>query len=506
MIMAPTHHNPNTLSVKNICRWLVLCMAIIPMFYSTANAINNATEIKLVSMNAPRHLSLSDHTAANAPEIMYQNVYEGLVRYNAQGNIVTGLAQAWSHNMDYTQWTVELRRNVNFHDGAQLTANDVIFTFRNLQSRSLGTWNKLFQDIAFIKKESPWRIVFFLKRPVQDFLKYLARPEAVIVNASTWFHNKTKPNGTGPFIYSTFQQGEQLVLLKNHAYWDTLGGPDKVVYTFNRPIATAIKDMQAGHYHGIIGIKNTSVLKTIDTERFKVLSNFGGDILRLVVNPNRGALAQHPVRVAIAHAINRPHMVKNLMHGHASVAHDTVMAYQAIDTEKPRYEFSLEKARDIVNRSGYNQGLSISLSIQDTPQMHRFASAIRQQVERANINLIIVPIPVDRWYNTIHQNKDFEMALSLSQGEFNILDYVSPNYFNYHNDEINTQVDRVIASANPDKKMTAMMRIQYIMADDAMVIPLMKLNYISIMRHEIKVPKHSRYRPQILFNETYIQY
>ena len=486
----------------------VAFVSVVWAFFLSAGAyaMDNTKEINIVSMNSPKHLSLFDHTAPTAQEILYQNIFEGLVRYNANGKMVTGLARAWSHTIDYKQWTFELRRNVLFHDGAQFSADDVIFTFRNIKSSNLGTWNTLFDNIAFVKKDSPWRVVFILKRPVQDFLKYLARPEAVIVNSATWFNNKTQPNGTGPFMYSTFEQGKQLVLLKNHSYWDSLGWVDKVVYTFNHPIEQAVQDMKMGKYHGIIGIKNAKAISNLDTQKFQVMSHAGAGVLQLVVNQNRGALAQHPVRVAIAHALNRPQMVDEIMRGHASVATDTVMAYDSLDGEKPRYEFSLEKARDIVNRSGYNQGLAVKISIQDTPQMHMFAFAIKKQIEQANINVIIVPIPVDKWYTHIRKNKDFEMALTLSQGEFNILDYSSPNYFNYHNDDMNTLVDSVIASETVDAKMMAMGRIQSMMADDAIVIPIIKLNYISVLDKEIKTPKHSNYRPQFLLNETYIEF
>lgn len=491
-------------------RSIIAPLAVLGMVFNlslnVAHAVDNAKEMHIISMNAPKHLSLFDPTAQSAQEILYQNIYEGLVRYGGNGNIVTGLAQAWSHNEDYSRWTFELRRNVFFHDGARLTAKDVVFTFRNLQVRNLGVWNKLFEHIDFVKKDSMWRVMFILKRPVRDFLAYLARPEAVIVNAATWFNNDSKPNGTGPYVYSTFEQGKQLALLRNHAYWDSVGGPDKIVYAFNHPIEHAVKDVNMGKYHGIIGVKNVVALEKLDTQRSQIISNRGGGILQLVINQRRGALAQHPIRVAIAHALDRNSLVKILMPNHASPAQETVMAYDSLDSQKPRYEFSLQKARDIVNRAGYAQGLSITITLKNTPHMRAVAGAIKAQIERANIGVILMPIDEHRWHTHIHQNKDFEMALTLTQGEFNILDYVSPNYFNYHNDEINTLVDRVIASESHDSKMMAMGKIQSMIADDAMVLPLIKMNYVSVLPAQMRIPNHSQYRPQILFNDSYIEY
>ena len=494
--------------IKNLYTHLRCVLALvlfscapIHMAYGDTNTI----EINIASVDSPKHLSLFDNIVATAPEIFYQNVYEGLVRYNGSDKIVTGLSHAWTHNDDYTEWTFELRRDVKFHDGAMFNADDVIFTFRNIQVRNSGVWQKLFMDINFVKKDSPWRIVFLLKRPVKDFLKYLARPEAVIVNASTWFDNPKKPNGTGPFIYLKFQRGERLELLKNHDYWDQLGRVDKIVYHFNQSMNSVIKKMNTGEYDSIIGLKNTTGLDKLNPELFRIVSHKGGGILTLVANQKRGALAQHPVRVAIAHALNRDDMISQTMMGHASPAHNTVRAYHEIDGKKPYYEYNLAKAQDIINRAGYNQGMSVNISLQDTPAMHAFASVIKKQIEQAGIHVILTPISVEKWYQHIYVDKKFEIALTVEEGEFNILNLMSPNFFNYNSSEVDMLIDTIIATDNDEIKTTNMMRLQSIMAEDASVIPLIKMNYTKAIRKTMKIPAPSSYRPQLLLNETYVQ-
>ena len=489
-------------------RCILACVVFLGMPFNPASLQlaygDNTIEINIASMDSPKHLSLFDNIVSTAPEILYQNVYEGLVRYNGSNKIVTGLSHAWTHNEDYTEWTFELRRNVQFHDGAMFNADDVIFTFRNIQVRNSGVWQKLFMDIHFVKKDSPWRIVFLLKRPVKDFLKYLARPEAVIINAATWFNNIDTPNGTGPFIYLKFQRGERLELLKNHDYWDQLGRVNKIVYHFNQPMDTIIHKMNTGEYDGIIGLKNTHALDALNPELFHVKSHAGGGILTLVANQKRGALAQHPVRVAIAHALNRDGIIKQTMPNHATPAYDTIRAYDETKSAKPYYQYNLAKAQDIINRAGYNQGMSVNISIQDTPSMRAFASVLKQQIEQAGIHVVLKPIPMEQWYNRIYQDKDFEIALVIEEGEFNILNLLSPNFFNYSSDEVDKLIDTIIASDNSEIKTTNMMRLQSIMAEDASVIPLLNMHYISVLRNTMKMPAPSSYRPQVLLNETQI--
>ena len=486
-------------------RYLIFSVVLSCTILLSAFASNNSKEVNIASMVSPKHLGLADNSAITAPEILYQNVYESLVRYNSSNKIVTGLARAWSHNADFTEWTFELQREVTFHDGVEFSSDDVVFTFRNLQVRDLGTWNKLFSDIIFVKKDGPWRVVFLLKRPMRDFLKYLARPEAVIVNSATWFSNEIKPNGTGPFIYSLFQRDERLELLKNHSYWDHSRQIDKIVYHFNLSVHEIATKINKGKLDGVIGLQDMSILSQFSPNFFDINSNPGGGILTVFMNQKNGAMANYNVRNIIAHAINRQELIDVGMAGHATPAYTTVKAYDEVSYAKPFYEYSKERARALMARTGYNQGLSVRISVQDIPSMRLFASLIKNQLKKIGVMAEIIPVPVNKWNTHIYKNKDFEIALMNIEGELNILDYASPNFFNYSSTVMNRLVEQVIYTDNATSKIESMEKIRHIIAQDALVIPLIKMDYISVFKRGIMVPKHSTYRPEILFNDTYIE-
>src|SRR2546428_11651 len=73
------------------------------------------------------NLDLTNSTAAAIPEVLRDNVYEGLVKLDDSGQIKPQLAQSWDVSADGTQYTFHLVTNATFHDGKKLTSKDVVF-------------------------------------------------------------------------------------------------------------------------------------------------------------------------------------------------------------------------------------------------------------------------------------------------------------------------------------------------------------------------------------------
>src|SRR5581483_10017956 len=66
-------------------------------------------------------------------------VYEPLVLFDAQWNAHPLLADSWKSNGTFTEWTLNLRQNVHFHDGSAFTAKDVSYTLKRILNKGLGS-------------------------------------------------------------------------------------------------------------------------------------------------------------------------------------------------------------------------------------------------------------------------------------------------------------------------------------------------------------------------------
>src|SRR5690606_17852999 len=80
----------------------------------------------------------SASTSQEIPRVVYHNVFEGLVRFDADGSIVPALAESWPTSDDGLTWTFTLRQGVKFHDGTDLTVDDVVAKFERAKDPESG--------------------------------------------------------------------------------------------------------------------------------------------------------------------------------------------------------------------------------------------------------------------------------------------------------------------------------------------------------------------------------
>jgi peptide/nickel transport system substrate-binding protein len=148
-------------------------------------------------------------------------LYEALVWTNSQAQQYNRLAEEMTPNKDATVWTIRLRSGVTFHNGKDVTADDLIFSInRVINPKSPGEAANALAGInaAGIKKVDNLTITVPFHKPYSTFPESLANNITVYV-LPVGFDPKN-PIGTGPFKMSQFTPGQQTVLARNENYWN----------------------------------------------------------------------------------------------------------------------------------------------------------------------------------------------------------------------------------------------------------------------------------------------
>ncbi len=173
-----------------------------------------------------------------------QNVYDPLVELSTSGEPVPeySLARAWEFNGDATQITLHLREGVLFHDGSQLTAEDVKYNFDwILNPTNKSPVRKDIGPIESVKVIDPHTLVINFTRPFPEALIYWSRALAGIVPKGARPSGRSEsplsrnPIGTGPFRFSSWEPGVRIVLEPFRKYWMPgvpAPGIEKVVFEF----------------------------------------------------------------------------------------------------------------------------------------------------------------------------------------------------------------------------------------------------------------------------------
>lgn len=164
-------------------------------------------------------------------------IADSLVTLDENLNPAPHLAESWEASPDGITWTFKLRKDVKFHDGSPLTAEDVAFSFHRILDRpefSAAKYTKI-NMIQKVEAVDPHTVRVTLKRPYSPFLgaarQHIVSKKAVEAMGEDAYSKK--PIASGPFKVQSWVKGEGVVLVRNEDYWLTKAHLDKIVV---RPI------------------------------------------------------------------------------------------------------------------------------------------------------------------------------------------------------------------------------------------------------------------------------
>lgn len=183
-------------------------------------------------------------------EIVASLLTDSLVRYDAALNLKPLLARSWETSPDGLTWTFHLREGVKWHDGAPVTAQDVVFTLRKLREPATQARSTLsqFQDVVSIEALDPTTVRVVYSVPYADVLdawnlpiipEHVAGKDKDLLSGEFVRH----PVGCGPFRFSHMDSSE-IVLDANPDYWDGPPSIDGVVFRFMPSDRTAFQAFQ----------------------------------------------------------------------------------------------------------------------------------------------------------------------------------------------------------------------------------------------------------------------
>ncbi len=152
----------------------------------------------------------------------YNNAYSCFSRLTTQDPKLQAqpdLATSWEAAEDLKTWTFHLRPGVKFHNGKTFDASDVVFTFKRIQDKNVGSVLRVnFNIVTSIEAVDPLTVRFNLSIPYADLPAATAAYQAAIVTESAVDKLATHPIGTGPFRFVEYRPGDQLVMERNPDY------------------------------------------------------------------------------------------------------------------------------------------------------------------------------------------------------------------------------------------------------------------------------------------------
>ena len=324
-------------------------------------------------------------------EIAFLNaVYDYLIDTNAQSELVPRLATGWEVSEDGLTYTLQIAEGVKFHDGSDLTVDDIIWTFQRLQSG--GPTQDLFAGVTVEAGEGN-RVVFTLPATKPDFLYDLSDNHAVILKANAE-NIGAAFNGTGPFKLDSYEVGLSASFSANADYFGGAPGVEKLEFLYFEDVTAAVNALKGGTVDVVLRMDNATFLTLAGDAAFTAVDipTNGHDLVRL--RADRAPGNDERVRRAFKMATDRQAIFERVQLGFGAVGRDTPIGplYAAYYTEEfPLPEHDPEGAKALLAEAGYPDGLDMTLYVPNLPDRVALAQVLKAQWEPAGIRIEIEP-------------------------------------------------------------------------------------------------------------------
>jgi peptide/nickel transport system substrate-binding protein len=346
---------------------------------------------------------------------IFENVYDTLVAFDADGNIVPSLAERWEIP-DPTTYIFHLRSDVVFHSGDPFTADDVVFSIERITAEETASpWAADFAGISALVVEDEHRLRIELDAPFAPFLDNLAKTFNAIMSRNALGADGDASEtivGTGPFRFVEFVPGQRLVLERNPDYWKP-GLPylDGIEFLpFPDPVAQ-VTALRTGAVDWIEYVPDGEVEFFQSDPNFTVVGGLGTNFRALYRNMERPPLDDARVRQAIAWALDREEIVDVALFGVGGVPilGGPVPPGHWAHVDYMPYEQDFDRARALLAEAGYPDGFQMEMLINSNFAMLRTpAEVVQAQLAQVGIDLTI---RLEEWTSYID---------SVNRGDFNI--------------------------------------------------------------------------------------
>ena len=475
--------------------------------------------------------TLDPHAANLAPVHSYlNNLYEGMVRRGRDMTLEPALAERWEA-LGEDGWRFHIRQGVTFHEGQELTADDVLFSFERASSEQSDV-RSFFASIEEVRVVDDYTVDFLTRNPDPLFPSGIANfmimdrgwaeaNGATEPSRDTENHATFNANGTGAFRVVERQPDVRTVLHPFDEWWEEAAhGITEAVWTPIPSAATRIAALLSGEADFVEPVPLQDIDRIAGSDGFTVHSGVearviflgfehADDSLRFSdldgVNPFRDGR----VREAVNRAINADAIVQTIMRGNAERAglliSPAINGYRAA-LDRP-YAYDPDGARALLAEAGYPDGFSFALRCPNDRYINDEAicTAVVGMLAQVGLDVDLIAEPVSGYWQNLRDDQFDMYMLGWSPGTFDAehpirflmatpnpeLRLGSWNFGEYSNPRVDELLPRIQRELDAERRQAMIDEVHTILHDEAVYVPLHVQPLVWASREDIAVTQRA---------------
>ncbi|HEY7036045.1 MAG TPA: ABC transporter substrate-binding protein [Thermomicrobiales bacterium] len=363
--------------------------------------------------------SLDPHlNSSYSSTLVIEQVYNGLIQLDENANVLPDLAESWTISEDGLVYDFKLRQGVKFHNGRDLTADDVVYSLNRVKDPNGGSpQGYLLVDVKSIEAPASDAVRITMNKPFAALLIQLNTTMAVVPKEEVEKNGDLSKTavGTGPFTFVEFVPSTHAKLAKNPNYHEE-GLPylDELVWTPISDDPTRTANIKTATVDFADQIPQQDI-ESLGKEQGVVLAT-GPSTLHdyLMFNCAREPFTDVRVRQAIAKAIDRKVMTDTILFGYGKAIDggpipDWSWAYADLHIYP---EPDIEGAKALLADAGHPDGFPLTIGAGSNYALQvQAAEMLKDQLKQIGIDVTPNPQEWGTYLDAVFTHRDFDAAI-----------------------------------------------------------------------------------------------
>lgn len=433
-------------------------------------------------------------SAAADTAAIYYNIFDGLLSFDSKGKIYPALCESYEISSDKVTYTFHLRKDVKFHNGADFSSADCIYTYENLAGLNgkSARNDMLARSIENISAPDKFTFVIKTNAPLGGFLALNICPILPV----GYTNHAEKPIGTGAYKFVEYQKNLKVVLEKNENYWNKNNEPkiprvEIYVISDEKEIISALKSGKLDVAQ-MISAKNAKRLG----KKFQVFSAPQNMVQILGLNNTFKPLNNPLVRQAITMAIDKDEIIKGSMDGFGTKIYSNfspVLGEYYNDRLSEIYRYDVETAKNLLSTAGYSNGFDLEITVPENYRIHVDAAQIvAKQLEKIGIHCTIKKVEWTEWLEQVYTKFSYQATVIAFGGKLEpsevLRRYYSTykrNFTRYNNPFFDETFDKAELETDASKRVKYYKYCQELLAKSAPAVFIADPNNTVLLRKKL---------------------
>lgn len=347
-------------------------------------------ELVIAQDGEPKSLDIHNGNDGFSLRINKQ-IYSRLVEADGDMQLSPGVAESWK-SIDERTTQFNLRKGVKFHNGDELKAEDVKYSFERMMNSPRISF--VLPPIERVDVVDDYTVNIVTKMPFGPLMAHLSHPALGIVNKKLLEKDlesfKAHPIGTGPYKFSSWQAGDKVTLTRNDEYFLDSAKFEKLIVRNIVEATSRTIALETGEVDIAISVNAVDEETIKKNPKLSLLTKPSISYSYIGMNTQKDKFQDKRVRKAINYAIDKQAIVDVVLNGSGKVATSPIASAVFGFTDKIKsYGYDVEKAKELMKEAGYENGFSATIFTLGGEADKQTAEIIQANLKEIGIDLAI---------------------------------------------------------------------------------------------------------------------